>query len=154
MGTKQAADISIAQKEVETKQAVGQLRSDYQGKLVQQQTQQANEKISANAKQASMGLEQQFSGLMQQLKDQERSIQSMVEQAQNLEQQRVATEAESEDDVKAEEVLTLFEKLAQSQEQLMKAVERVAKIAAADREAEIFIGPDGKKKSRSRTVLQ
>lgn len=154
VGTKQAADISIAQKEVETKQAVGQLRSDYQGKLVQQQTQQANEKISANAKQASMGLEQQFSGLMQQLKDQERSIQSMVEQAQNLEQQRVAAEAESEDDVKAEEVLTLFEKLAQSQEQLMKAVERVAKIAAADREAEIFIGPDGKKKSRSRTVLQ
>jgi len=154
VGTKQAADMSIAQKDVETKQAVGQMRSDYQGKLVQQQTQQANEKISANAKQASMGLEQQFSGLMQQLKDQERAIQSMVDQAQALEQQRVAAEAESEDDVKESEVLSLFEKLAQSQEQLMKAVEQVAKIAAADREAEIFIGPDGKKKSRSRTVLQ
>ncbi len=154
MSTKQNADLSIAKKDMETKQAVGQLRSDYQGKLTQQQTQQANERITANAKQASLGLDQQFNSLLQQLKDQERSVQTMVEQAKLLEQQRAEAELESEDDVKESDVLDLFEKLARSQEQLMQAVEQVARIAGAEREAEIFIGPDGKKRSRSRTVLQ
>lgn len=47
-----------------------------------------------------------------------------------------------------------LQQLASSQTALMEGMDKLTRLVMAEREAEIFIGPDGKKRSRSRIVYQ
>ena len=50
------------------------------------------------------------------------------------------------------EMAKAIQALAANQQALMQAVQQVAEVAGAEREAELFVGADGKKRSRSRII--
>ena len=75
--------------------------------------------------------------------------------------QKVMTAKEQAADAKAQAPMQMMDQmtaaltaLAENQSAMMQAVQQVAQLAGAEREAELIVGPDGKKRSRSRVVMQ
>jgi hypothetical protein len=91
-------------------------------------------------------MEQQFQTLMQKLQQQQQAIETLRAEE--------AKEDEVSDDPKIKALLDQMERMADGQQAMMEAIAQVAKMAGADRESEIMIGPDGRKKARSKLVLQ
>jgi len=54
----------------------------------------------------------------------------------------------------ASQVEAALQALAENQAAMMQAIQQVAQLAGAEREAELIVGPDGRKRSRSRVVMQ
>lgn len=130
--------------EVAGKIRENELRNDYTGKMRLQQEQFGQKERKLRETVLRGELEALLKQHQQQMQGALAGVQKPLQESQT----------------KFDEIMSLFaenaraiQALAQGQAGLMDAIREVARIAAADREAELFIGKDGRKRSRSRIVL-
>lgn len=142
----QAGELRATKAETDGKIREHTLRNDYNGKMQLQMQQAADRERQIKERL----LKEQVGGLLQQHKSYVEGVAQKVEQS--------LAAVEKEDSMKVEKLAQL---MAENQKSVTDAItalaqqiQQVARLAAADREAEIFIGPDGKKRSRSRVVMQ
>lgn len=137
---------------LESKGREQQLQSDYRGK------------VDIMKGEMSRMQDQNILAQVQQTVDQaQQQIQQLIQGAKTeigASQQVAAAKAQTAD-AKAQaptqmmdQMVAALTALAENQSAMMQAVQEVAKLAGAEREAELMVGPDGKKRSRSRVVMQ
>jgi hypothetical protein len=141
----QAVNVDLKAKDLDGKLQKHQMQTDYTGKLQLQQQQAAGREQQLKDKLLQGEVTRLFQDHQQKV---ESTVQPLLQSVQQM-------QAEKEDDeMKLGELSELVKSLAENQAAMMKAIQQVAQLAAAEREAEIYVGPDGKKRSRSRVVMQ
>lgn len=145
-----AVEVKFGQQGLDHKAQQFQAKTDYQGKITmaKQQNDQTQQQLASKELQ---GLQQQIAAMI----DGWRQEVAAGDEKRKLEQEKAA--AEEKDD---EGLRPMVEQLAAGQMALQEAmvglakeVKEVARLAGAERESELIIGPDGKKRARSR-ILQ
>jgi hypothetical protein len=141
----QALGVDMKSKDLDGKLQKHQMQTDYTGKLQMQQQQAAAKEQQLKDKMLQDQVGQMFQAHQQKV---EGLVQPLMQSITEMQA------AEQEDDMKIDESSKVIKALADNQAAMMQAIQQVAAVAGAEREAEIFVGPDGKKRSRSRVVLQ
>jgi hypothetical protein len=156
----QGATNDLAIRDMETQGRITEhaIKTDYQGKLNLQKQQMGGKVMSmendmaagdmqaamdAHKQEVSRMIEQALQGMQQQLAE-----------SKMAEREDAVGEAESDTEEKDDGFKAAIEALLQGQQQMMASIEQLAKVTAADRETEMVVGKDGKKRGRSRVVLQ
>jgi hydroxylamine reductase (hybrid-cluster protein) len=121
-----------------------QQKADYNGKLAM-----AHEQIRQH-KMANEGKDLEAKKTAVDHSEREASMQQIHRKTLNDQQQSTETKQAEATDKSAQ----VLDALAKGQQAMMEALTQIAKIVSADRESELSVGPDGKKKARSRVVMQ
>jgi hypothetical protein len=148
--------------EVQGRMTEHSMKTDYQGKLRQNEQQFGQKLQQKDAEIQNMGMQhsqqvQDLQGKMAeqtmgtQMQEHQNQMNQMLQQMQQIHQEITASE---EEDGSEEEKSAVLEELVKSQQMLMQAVAQLAQVVGADRETEVVMGPDGKKRGRSRVVVQ
>lgn len=117
------------------------------GMMKEQMSKMQDQQLLAQIQQMIAGFKQEISQTLAGVK-QEQAAQQQVAKAQ---QDAVAAKADAPMQA-FEQVNAALTALAENQSAMMQALQQVAQMAGAEREAELVVGPDGVKRSRSRIV--
>lgn len=142
----QGKDVEGRSREFDGKVRQNELQRNYEGKL-QQQKQHLAAKDAQLTEEKLQGIVQQITGQIAAVQQEMAANEQMRAEREKMQQQQPA---ESEQLV--QQIGQALIQLSQGQEAILSAIAQVAELASADREAEIYIGQDGKKRSRSRLI--
>jgi hypothetical protein len=158
-----ANDLNVRGMEIQGKATEHAMKTDYQGKLQMKDQQMAQKEMGLAGKELALkSKEQQMNGdmqemsLQQMLKDHLAQIDQKLLAAKQaeVEEDAAENEAASEEDDVNKEAMQLLMALTESQKKLQDEITKLTKVVAADRETEVVLGADGKKRGRSRVVYQ
>jgi hypothetical protein len=151
-GTKTGAAIDQKKNALDNAQRTGDLKADYRGKadlmkgeMLKMQDQNILAQVQQMIQQGQRQMEQMLNGAKTEFGASQKVLAAK--------EQTAAARAEAPMQV-AQQFEQALAALAQNQAQMMQAIQQVAALAGAEREAELIIGPDGRKRSRSRVVMQ
>lgn len=157
--------------EIQGRQSEFQMKTDYAGKMNQAKQQSAQKEqafqqqlAAKDGEMQNMGMQhQQAMGDMkaqmaqdqmgQMLQQHQAQMDGLMQQMSQMHQEMMAPkpEPEEKDDGGVQEAL---QALLMSQKQLLDSVAELSRLVSAERETEVIQGADGKKRGRSRIVLQ
>lgn len=156
-----ATDLDVKGMEIQGRQTEHAIKTDYQGKLQMkdqqigaERQQLAGEKQALDGERQMMQMKSAESDLANMFKDHLMQVDQRFQQMQQMHQQMQEEDDEEEDDGMDEELKAAIQALLAAQTQTQKSIQELTKIVSADRETEIEVGKDGKKRGRSRLVLQ
>jgi hypothetical protein len=147
-----SSDLERKGMEVQGRMTEHQMKTDYQGKMQMRDQQMAQKEQSFAQQQAQLKdqmLQDQIGQMFQQHQSQ---MEQMMQQMSQVMQERDTVEAAKEEKPDTED--QLLQQIAESQKMLLEGLAQLVQVVSAERETEVVVGADGRKRGRSRIVLQ